>query len=124
LLSVPGQDINGTEAYYFYSLAEAYNQYEYPEGSTSVLPIYEKVTLPAVNWISYGDMYARSFLKMAKIYDSEAASRETPSDQAKVNKIKAIENYRKFLSLWGNADSIFAAEVTDAKERLASLESE
>jgi len=36
----------------------------------------------------------------------------------------AIKSYRKFLSLWGDADPMFAAEVEDAKARLAALVAE
>ncbi len=39
------------------------------------------------------------------------------------NKAKAIEHYKKFLSLWKDADSGIA-EVEDARKRLAVLKGE
>jgi hypothetical protein len=37
--------------------------------------------------------------------------------------MKAVVYYRKFLSLWGDADPVFAAEVENARARLAYLTS-
>ena len=57
---------------------------------------------------------------MAKLCDYNwNKSAWTPREE---DRTKAVENYRKFLSLWGNADPIFP-EVADAKARLAVLES-
>jgi hypothetical protein len=57
---------------------------------------------------------------MAKFWDDNwSKSSWTPREE---DRTKAVENYRKFLSLWGNADPIFP-EVGDARARLAALES-
>ncbi len=108
-------------AHYYYSLAETY----YQAGRYwTALELYEKV---APNWeqrIMSGDIYARKFYRIAKIYDQGRRPLGTPEDQLKADKAQAVENYRKFLSLWKDADPIFAADVENAKTRLAVLEAE
>ncbi len=69
---------------------------------------YERITSLTVDRIFYGDIYARSFYMLGKIYEEQG-------DTA-----KAIENYEKFLELWKDADPGFA-EVEDARKRLAGL---
>ena len=54
----------------------------------------------------YGDIYAKSFYMLGKIYEEQGET------------AKAIEHYEKFLDLWKDADPGFA-EVEDARERLA-----
>ena len=51
------------------------------------------------------------FYMLCKIYEKQG------------DKAKAIENYKKFLNLWKNADPGIA-EVEDAKKRLAGLKSQ
>jgi tetratricopeptide (TPR) repeat protein len=58
-----------------------------------------------------GDIYAKSFYMLGKIYEQQS------------NKAKAIESYSKFLDLWKDADPGIA-EVEDAKKRLAGLKSQ
>ncbi|MGD9346109.1 MAG: protein kinase [Candidatus Aminicenantes bacterium] len=69
---------------------------------------YEKITTLLVgrNWI--GDIFAKSFYNLGKIYEEQG------------NTAKAIENYEKFLDLWKEADPEIA-EVEDAKKRLAAI---
>jgi serine/threonine protein kinase/Tfp pilus assembly protein PilF len=59
----------------------------------------------------YGDIYAKSFYMLGKIYEQQG------------NTAKAIEHYEKFLSLWKDADPGLP-EVEDAKKRLAVLKSQ
>lgn len=69
-----------------------------------------------------GDVYALSFYRKAKIYEGmmkQAVFRPDPQSRA-----KTIEGYKKFLGLWGDADPLFAAQVNDARQRLAALEAE
>jgi tetratricopeptide (TPR) repeat protein len=56
----------------------------------------------------YGDIYARSFYMLGKIFEEKGW------------KGKAIENYEKFLRLWKEADPGIA-EIEEAKQRLARL---
>ena len=56
----------------------------------------------------YGDVYARSFIKLGKIYERKGWEG------------KAIEHYEKFLDLWKNADPGIS-DVEDAKKRLEML---
>jgi cytochrome c-type biogenesis protein CcmH/NrfG len=58
--------------------------------------------------LNFGDIYARSFYMLGKIYEQQG------------NTAKAVEHYEKFLDLWKNADPGFV-EVEDAKKRLAGL---
>jgi len=122
LLSVPGIGIvsTGPDPRYFYSLAEAYALYESGSMAPRALPLYEKVTQPIVNRLHSGDLYARSFYQIARIYERVFLNPRSTTEAKKTNRAKAIENYRKFLDLWRNADPIFP-EVEDARQRLARL---
>jgi len=69
---------------------------------------YERITALTNGRLYYGDIYAKSFYMLGRIYEQQG-------DTA-----KAIEHYQKFLTLWKNADPGIA-EVEDAKKRLAGL---
>ncbi len=58
-----------------------------------------------------GDLYAKSFYMLGKIYEKKEMTKE------------ARENYEKFLELWKDADPGII-EVSIAKKRLASLQSQ
>ena len=57
---------------------------------------------------NHGDIYAKSFYMLGKIYEELGKKRE------------ATRNYERFLDLWKNADPGLS-EVDDARARLASL---
>ncbi len=114
-LSMPGTR-NDDSAVYLYSLAEAYELVKDP--FRAILQ-YNEISFAFPRESSSGDIYARSFYRIAKIYDDMWSHTLLLTDDTK---LKAIENYRKFLSLWGDADPIFS-EVADARARLAVLES-
>ena len=69
---------------------------------------YEKIISLTYGRLYNGDIYAKSFYNLGKIYEEQE---NTP---------KAIEFYEKFLNLWKDADPGMA-EVDDAKKRLAGL---
>ena len=69
-----------------------------------------------------GDIYARSFYGRAKAHELFSERAGLTEAQARAERVKAIEGYRKFLSLWGQADPVFVSEVKDARTRLAALE--
>jgi len=77
---------------------------------------YEKITsltfggfLYGVGRFLYGDIFAKSFYMLGKIYEQKG------------QKEKAIENYKKFLDLWKDADPGLP-EVEDARQRLAAMQ--
>jgi len=69
---------------------------------------YEKITQLTTGRLDYGDIFAKSFYMLGKIYEQQG------------NIAKAIENYKKFLDLWKDADSGLP-EVEDARKSLAGL---
>lgn len=69
---------------------------------------YEKITALTTGRFRFGDIYARSFYHLGRIYERHG------------NKVKATENYKKFLDLWKEADASLP-EVPDARARLSAL---
>jgi tetratricopeptide (TPR) repeat protein len=72
--------------------------------------MYEKIVALTSGRLHYGDVYAKAFYMLGRIYEQKGWEG------------KAIENYEKFLDLWKDADPGIA-EVEDAKLRLARLKS-
>jgi serine/threonine protein kinase/Tfp pilus assembly protein PilF len=69
---------------------------------------YEKITLQTTGRLDFGDLYAKAFHMLGKIAEQQG------------DKVKAREDYQKFLDLWKDADAGLP-EVADAKKRLAAL---
>jgi tetratricopeptide (TPR) repeat protein/tRNA A-37 threonylcarbamoyl transferase component Bud32 len=69
---------------------------------------YERIISLTSGRLGFGDIYARSFTMLGKIYEQKGWTG------------KAIEHYEKFLDLWKNADPGLP-EVADARKRLAAL---
>lgn len=89
------------------SLAQAY----YKSGDIEKARVeYEKITLITSGRLSFGVIYAKSFLMLGKIYEQQEKTAQ------------AIENYEKFLELWKDADPGLP-EVAEAKKRLVGLKS-
>ncbi|MGD8538639.1 MAG: protein kinase [Candidatus Aminicenantes bacterium] len=87
------------------SLALAY----YEAGDLeSARDLYEKITGFTIDRLRNGDIYAKSFYMLGKIY-------EELNDTA-----KAIDSYEKFLDLWKDADPGIA-ELEDAQKKLKEL---
>jgi tetratricopeptide (TPR) repeat protein len=108
-------------ARYYHSLAEAYFQAgAYPRA----LEMYEKVPPYWEQRVNSGDIYARAFYGRAKAHELYSERAGLTEEQRKDQRTKAIEGYRKFLSLWKEADPVFASYVDDARNRLAALEAE
>ena len=92
-------------ALYFDGLAQAY----YRAGDLEkARKEFEKITLLTVGRLNYGDIFAKSFYILGKIAEQQG------------DKLRARENYRKFLDLWKDADAGLP-EVADARTRLAGL---
>jgi tetratricopeptide (TPR) repeat protein len=93
------------QSFYIDSLASAY----YKTGNIEEAEKHS-VRIVSLTWglVQYGDIYARSFYWLGKIFQEKGLANE------------AIEHYKKFLSLWRDADSGHE-ETADAKEQLAVL---
>jgi serine/threonine protein kinase/Tfp pilus assembly protein PilF len=103
---MPAQNVNNADqAEYLYHLAEAYYAHRDLERARET---FEKITLLTFGRQNYGELYGRSFYMLGKIYDEQG------------NRLKAKENYEKFLDLWKDADPGLS-EVEDAKKKLAAL---
>jgi serine/threonine protein kinase/predicted Zn-dependent protease len=96
---------NVRHALYLAYLAQAYVKSGDLEKAVGTYEDITKLTIGRYHW---GDIYAKSFYMLGKIY-------EQLGDTA-----KAIEHYEKFLSLWKDADPGIA-EVEDAKKRRAAI---
>jgi tetratricopeptide (TPR) repeat protein/predicted Ser/Thr protein kinase len=103
---LPSQSMPSDEhAYFMEPLASAY----YRSGDLDrAREEYEKITTLTSGRAGYGDIYARSFYMLGKICEQQG------------DRVKATENYGKFLDLWKDADPGFP-EVEDARKRLAAL---
>jgi serine/threonine protein kinase/Tfp pilus assembly protein PilF len=71
---------------------------------------YERIITFPSGRVYYGDIYARAFYHLGKIY------------QQKDWKGKAIETYNRFIDLWKNCDPPFQPLVEDAKQQVKELE--
>ena len=69
---------------------------------------YEKIISLTDGRLSVGNVYAKAFYMLGKIYEQQGET------------AKAIEDYEKFLNLWKDADPGIA-EVEDARKRLDGL---
>jgi serine/threonine protein kinase/predicted Zn-dependent protease len=69
---------------------------------------YERITTLTTGRLAYGDIYAKSFYMLGRIFEQKG------------DELKARENYQRFLDLWKDADSGLP-EVPDAQKRLAGL---
>ena len=72
---------------------------------------YQKILSLGVGRLDYGDVYSKSYYQLGKISEQQG------------KKAGAAEHYRKFLSLWKDADPGLP-EVEDARKRLAVLSNE
>jgi tetratricopeptide (TPR) repeat protein len=71
---------------------------------------YEEILSLTSGRLLHGDIYAKSFYMLGRIYEQKGWQG------------KAIENYEKFLDLWKNADQGIP-EVEEAKQHLIALQS-
>jgi len=101
-------DVWDCQALFIDSLAFAY----YRSGNLEkAMEEYERITRLTRGRFLYGDIYAKSYYQLGKIYEKKG----WPG--------KAIENYDIFLDLWKDADPGIS-EVEDAKKRLDGLKRE
>lgn len=98
---------NNEHALFIDALASAYFKFEDLEKAQKE---YERIIFLTIARLYYGDIYAKSYYTLGKIFEQKGWEG------------KAIEHYEKFLELWKNADPGIP-EVDDAKRRLAALKS-
>ncbi len=121
LPSAFGHPLDIDSAQYYYSLADAY---ERAGRCRSALDLYKKVPSFWEQRPCSGDLYARAFYRMAKIYDQCGRPGKAAKSDLEADRSLAVENYKKFLSLRKDAGAEFADEVGDAQRRLAALDAE
>jgi tetratricopeptide (TPR) repeat protein len=107
----PGEDTQGwpqINAFYIDGLASACLEMG---DIDNALKNYEKIPLLTYSRHVWGDLYARSFYNLGKIYEQKGL------------KGKATENYEKFINLWKDCEPRFRPLVEDARKLLAALKS-
>ncbi|MGZ8877326.1 MAG: tetratricopeptide repeat protein, partial [Candidatus Aminicenantales bacterium] len=108
-------------ARYYFSLAEAYLKAGAYSRATEM---YANVPPYWEQRFNSGDIYARAFYGRAKALELFSEGAGLTDVQRRAERAKAVESFKKFLSLWGQADPVFRPEVDDARKRLAALEAE
>ena len=96
---------SGPQAMMLEPLARAYLQAGQQERAVET---YRKITALTSGRLRDGDIYVKAFYMLAKIADEQG------------DRVRAREDYGKFLDLWNDADPGLP-ELADAKERLADL---
>jgi serine/threonine protein kinase/Tfp pilus assembly protein PilF len=106
VLLMPAQNVNNNDqAWYIYPLASAYYANRDLERAREE---FEKITRLTYGRQDNGELYAKSFYMLGKIYEEQG------------NSLKAKEYFEKFLALWKNADPGMP-EVEDTKKKLAAF---
>jgi serine/threonine protein kinase/predicted Zn-dependent protease len=93
---------------FIHSLAQAYYGAEELEKAREE---YERIVALTYPRLWHGDIYAKSFYMLGRIYEQQGS------------KAKASEYYEKLLDLWKNADPGIT-ELEEARKRLAGLKSQ
>jgi len=104
----PQSSKSNTDAYYYASLARAYEAIGDIEGARKTYEGLQKLTSGR---IFGGNLYALSFYRLGLIAEKQG------------DKAGARRNYEKFLDLWKDADPGIP-EVEDARKRLAGLKAQ
>lgn len=99
-------NVRSIHAYVLDALGDAYQLGGRLDKAAETYARIRQLLMGRSNW---GAVYARSYYKLAKVYEQMG------------KKAEAGERYRKFLELWKDADSGLP-EVEDAKRRLAVLQ--
>jgi serine/threonine protein kinase/predicted Zn-dependent protease len=108
LLPFPFEDRRSYHPLFIDSLALAY----YKAGDVEkAQQEYKRIISLTFSRLQDGDIYARGFYMLGKIYEQKGL------------KAEAIEHYQRFLALWIQADPGIP-EIEDAKKRLTFLESQ
>ncbi len=98
--------VSDDRALYFGTLAAAYQS---AGNLDEARKEYKKILALTTGRLHYGDIFARSFYRLGRIYEQKG------------QKAKAVDNYKKFLNLWKEADPGLP-EVPDARKRLETLQ--
>jgi len=106
LTLLPAQsELEFSQALFFEPLASAYFEAgDWEEAQKK----YERIIALTTGRLLYGDIYARSFYMLARVYEKRGMRKQ------------ASEHYEKFIRLWKDADQGIS-EIDDAKKRLNVL---
>jgi tetratricopeptide (TPR) repeat protein/TolB-like protein len=83
---------------------------------------YEEIAALSERESFAGDIYALSFYRAAK-HDDDYWTKGMFRGGDSI-RVRVVEQYKKFLGLFGDADPLFAAQIQDARKRLAALGSD
>jgi len=114
-----GHDLDIDSSRYYFSLAESYERTGRFE---TALEMYRKVPFTWTQKLGAGDIYARCAYLIGRTYGQSLPAARWAKDREEAERAAALECLRKFLALRRDADPMFAAEVEDARARLAVLE--
>ncbi len=95
-------------AFYLYSLAKSYHASDEPDLAKEQ---FEKILELTSGRLVWGDIYAKSFFWLGKIFQNQGKKQE------------AIQYYARFLELWRGADSGIV-EIQDAQKQISILRGE
>jgi tetratricopeptide (TPR) repeat protein len=102
------EDFNSqnNKALYYDALAQAYFEYGDLDKAQEE---FERITALTLGRREYGDVYAKSFYMLGKIYEEKGWEG------------KAIEGYEKFIELWKDCDPEFRPMVDEAKQQVLQM---
>jgi tetratricopeptide (TPR) repeat protein len=116
-----GHDFDIEASRYYFSLAEGYEQAGRFE---TALEMYRKVPFTWAQKLDAGDLYARCSYLIGRTYGQSLPQARWARSRLETERAAALESLRRYLNLRGKADPMFAAEVEDARTRIAVLEAD
>lgn len=116
-----GHDLDIDASRYYFSLAEGYERAGRFE---TALEMYRKVPFTWAQKLDAGDLYARCSYLIGRTYGQSLPQARWARSRLETERAAALESLRNYLKIRGRADAMFAAEVEDARTRIAVLEAD